>query len=83
MMLKGIWPDFQSQTGDISMTLYYRAYPQGTERTKGPYTLTTNTPKKEFMADGRVFRVRFEGNSAPAFARLGKPAFDAIPTGTQ
>lgn len=78
---RGIWPDFESQQGDVSLTLSLKPYPQGTARTKGPYTLTANANKKDFLASGRVATLAFSGSSAPAFMRIGKPVLDVVQTG--
>jgi hypothetical protein len=81
LMLQGIWPDFEDQQGDVSVTIYVREYPQSTEVAKGPYTLSDSQSKKDFRASGRVARVKFEGSAAPSFWRLGKPTFQAVQTG--
>lgn len=39
--IQRIAPDFEQQSGDVSLTLYMRDRPQSTAVTKGPYTLTT------------------------------------------
>ena len=83
MLVKGIWPDFQNQIGTVTLTVYTRGYPQDTEKTKGPFSLTASLSKKDFMADGRVIRFRMEGNNAPSFVRFGKIAVEAVPTGMQ
>lgn len=84
MMLRGLWPDFESQQGAASLTLSLRKYPQAeTIYTKGPYTLSPSQSKRDFMASGRVISATFEGASSPAFVRFGKPTFDAVATGQQ
>jgi hypothetical protein len=50
---------------------------------RGPYAISASQTKRDFRASGRIFRVRFSGNSAPTFAREGKHEFDIIPTGEQ
>lgn len=80
--IRGIWPDVQSQTGAINLTLYMRNYPQSTNiRTKGPFSLSPGQAKKDFLATGRIARIRYESVSAPLFWRLGKPIYDAIQGG--
>jgi hypothetical protein len=78
LLLKGIWPDFEDQQGSVSLTVYVREYPQGAQVTKGPYTLSTSTRKKDFRAQGRIAALEFTGS---AFARLGKPTFETTITG--
>lgn len=83
MVIRGVWPDFQSQVGTVSLTVYTRSYPQDTERVKGPYTLTASLTKKDFMVDGRIIRFRMEGNSSPSFVRFGQIAVETVPSGMQ
>jgi hypothetical protein len=80
VLLKGVWPDFENQDGDVSLTVYVRPYPQSTATTKGPYTLSEGGQKKDFMAQGRVASLKISG-AAGTYARIGKPTFEATPTG--
>ena len=81
LQIQGIWPDFESQQGNASLTVYVRAYPQATQVTKGPYTLTTAASKKDFRASGRIAAIKFSGSASPTFVRVGKPTFQAVATG--
>ena len=81
LMIRGIWPDFKGQIGPMNFEITTRKYPQATARQKGPYTLAPNQSKKDFRATGRVANVRFYGSSAPTYARMGKPEFDATDVG--
>lgn len=81
MMLRGMKPDFESQEGAVSLTLFMRKYAQATAVEKGPYTLAAGAGKKDFRASGAVTAIKFSGASNPSFMRLGKPVFDAVPTG--
>jgi hypothetical protein len=83
IQIKGLWPDFQSQMGPISLTIFTRKYPQDIDRQRGPYSLAPGQSKKDFLASGRVVRLHLAGNSAPTFFRLGKLEFDIEPTGQQ
>lgn len=83
IMVRGIWPDFRDQTGAVNVTVNVRPYPQATAVTKGPYALAPGQQRRDFLATGRVASVRYEGNSSPAFVRLGKPSFDVVGTGQQ
>lgn len=82
-LIRGIWPDFENQQGPVSLTVKYRAYPQSSERTKGPFALTVGAAKRDFLADGRIAALRFSGSSAPAFVRFGKPSLDVVLTGAK
>lgn len=81
--IKTVFPDFQGQVGPVSLSVYMRAYPQDTDRAKGPFMLSPNQSKRDFLADGRLARIRVAGNSSPAFCRQGRPQFDADASGMQ
>lgn len=79
IMVRNCIPDFEDQSGDVSLTLYARSYPVEAAAANGPYTLTTSTRKKDFRASGRLFALRFAGSNV--YARLGKPTFDCVRLG--
>jgi hypothetical protein len=81
VLARGIWPDFEGQIGEVSLSLEAKDYPQSTARQKGPYALPTGMPRRQFLAEGRVFTVTFSSDATPSFWRLGKPSFDIVPTG--
>ena len=81
VLMKGMLPDFEDQTGDVHLTIRHRAYPQATERTKGPYVLEPGRSKKDFLIDCCIASIEFSGASMPSFMRLGLPCFDGEPTG--
>lgn len=81
VMINGMWPDFGSQLGNLTLTIYAREYPQATERTHGPWTLQPGQHKRSFRLSGRIARVRLDWSSLPAFARGGKPEFDVSAIG--
>jgi hypothetical protein len=56
-------------------------HPQGDDIATSTVTLAPTAAKADLMASGRLFRVRFSGESAPTGVRLGKPTFDATPAG--
>jgi len=81
MGVNGVWPDFLNQAGQIWLTLKTRRRPQSTERVHGPWTLSPGQEQRSFRASGRIFRVRYEFNSVPAFVRYGRHEFDVSPLG--
>lgn len=81
VLVRGAWPDFKSQNGDVQMTLSFKQYPQSLASVKGPYILSETTAKKDFMAQGRLVSVKFEGTLSGT--RAGKMMFDAERTGRQ
>lgn len=83
VQISGIEPDIKDQAGAVALSLALRKYPQGAARIKGPYTLGPNTERRHFLASGRIAEVTFAGNSAPSFARFGRPVLLATPTGAE
>lgn len=85
MVVEGCWPDFKDQTANITMTLFFRDYPQSTAVTKGPYTLTAGMEKLDFIAEGRLLRVKLAGTggSGGKPTRLGNLTFDVKVASTQ
>ena len=78
-MITRMVPDFQGQTGDLSLTLNVRDWPQSAKTAKGPYTLTTSTRKKDFRASGRILSVKL--SSSNVAWRMGKPIFEGVAMG--
>lgn len=81
MMIRSVIPDFEDQTGDIALTLFVRDRPQSSATTKGPYTLTTSTTKKDFRASGKIMAVKLAYSDNSVAFRLGKLLFDTVPMG--
>lgn len=81
VLVRGITPDFKDQSGDVTLTIVVKDYPQSTGVTKGPYTLAAGRAKRDFMLSGRLISVKFAGSSG--FVRYGKPVFDVQPAGKQ
>lgn len=79
LFITGMWPDFEFQSGPVSLTLKLRQYPQSTVRTRGPYTLNVGMSQKHFRATGRVAAIRFAGTQGNV--RFGKPTFEVTQTG--
>jgi len=73
-------PDFKNQFGDVSLTVKTRDEPEGTERTKGPYTITTDTSEVSIRARGRF--VTFEMSGTGEF-RQGAPRILATAKGSR
>lgn len=80
-LLLGVWPDVKNQVGPINITAISRLKPQGDENVKGPFAMAAGQDKVDFRCSGRLFRLRFEGASLPAFARLGQIAVNVAPAG--
>lgn len=81
--LQGVWPDFETQLGPVSLTIYSRDKPQSDDREWGPYALSASTEKMDLRCSGRVFSIKLSGSSAPAYIGLGKLEFDISVRGTR
>lgn len=79
--INGMWPDFKDQQGAVSITLTSRFTPNGVETVFGPYVVAPSDDKTDMRASGRYYRIKFSGDSAPSFARLGRQVFDAARAG--
>ena len=82
-MVRSLWPDFSDQVGPVDMTLKSRLVPQGAETVYGPYSMVPGEDRVDIRATGRLFRVRFSGNSSPTAGRLGRPVFDLVRAGAR
>jgi hypothetical protein len=80
--VRGVWPDAQAQQGALNVSIFTRLYPQDPlVRARGPYPLSPGQSKTDFLATGRIARIRYESASAPTFWRLGRPVFDVAQGG--
>lgn len=72
------WPDIgDDQIGPVLLTLTTRPFPQAAETTFGPFAIAPGQSTVSFKSAGRLFRIAYSGFSSPAYARLGRPVFDA------
>lgn len=80
LLVRELWPDFRDQAGPVSVTLTARFEPQG-DGQMFTRTMDPAAAKVDFLATGRLFRVRFSGGGAPTGCRIGTPTFDVAPAG--
>lgn len=73
-------PDFQKQYGNVFLTIKTRDEPEGVERTKGPYTITTSTSEVPIRARGRFLTFEMSGTGE---CRLGAPRMLARAMGSR
>lgn len=79
--IDGFRPDFDDLRGGAQITFYSKDYPQGTERTYGPYNVTAATKRVSLRIKGRQLKYKIETNDAPTFYRVGSFTFDLYPSG--
>jgi hypothetical protein len=79
LMLRGIRPDFERQSGDVSLTVFARGHPQAAATSKGPYALAPGADRLCFRASGRI--LAFTLSAAGAGFRLGRPVLEAVALG--
>lgn len=65
----------------IQITLYSVMYPGGTERTYGPYTVTSTSTQIVTRLRGRQMAIEVSGSDLGSFARLGRVRFQWAPAG--
>jgi hypothetical protein len=75
----GCVPDVKSQSGEITLTVKSRIYPNGAEKTTGPMSLLTTTQRKNFRVTARQFALRWDWTTTGGFGRLGAIALDVAP----
>lgn len=76
-LVRGMWPDVKGQMGAWLLTIYSRLRPQDPNpRQFGPVSIAPTDDQIDIRFSGRLFRIRFSGNSLPAAGRLGVPVFD-------
>ncbi len=82
-MVRGLWPDLTNQVGPVNVTLFTRFKPEGVETSSGPYPVAAGQERVDIRVSGRLFRIRYDGNSAPAACRWGSPIFDVVQAGAR
>lgn len=81
LLVRGVWPDFKNQQGPVTVSVTPRLHPQDEELPSASAVMAPDDPKADLLVSGRLFRVRFSGQSAPTRCRIGKPVFDVAPAG--
>ena len=76
-------PDLANFAGGLKLTLKHRMWPQGDETTEEVGTIGASTTKLDFRVTARQIAVRFDWTSNPTRGRLGRLAFDVVPTGAR
>ncbi len=82
-MVRGLWPDLANQVGPVNLTLFTRLKPEGVETARGPYSVAAGQERVDVRVAGRLFRIRYDGNSAPAACRWGTTIFDVVQAGAR
>jgi hypothetical protein len=81
MSVKRFIPDFKSLAGSVDVTLKFRDYPTSTQRTNGPYEITTSTDKIDTRARGRQGALRIESDATGDDWRFGTFRAEVRPDG--
>ncbi len=76
-------PDFESLTGDATITLNIKRYPQqsDSESTLSPFTIDSSTDKKDTRARGRFVNLKIENKDLNQSWRFGTFRLDIQPDG--
>lgn len=81
----GFVPDFDRLTGNISLTINTRYYPQDPPTLSGPYTITATdtTPRIDLRCDGKLFGWTLDSNVLGGDFRLGLVRIQVQPSGAR
>ena len=74
-------PDFKNQTGAVDMTMKTRPFPTASQKTHGPFEITTSTTKKDTRIRGRQIAVRISSDAIDDKWRYGTLRLDMKPDG--
>lgn len=81
VMVRNIWPNIEGQQGALTMIVGTKFYPQGDFVSDATKTLSVGVDSVDFRSSGRMIRLTFEGESAPASARFGPISLDVTTRG--
>jgi hypothetical protein len=81
LLVRGLWPDFKDQAGPVRVDVTARLHPQAAEQAVATVAMAPGEAKADLLTSGRLFRLRFSGESAPTGCRIGMPTFDVVPAG--
>lgn len=85
MMIRSMKVDFQSQTGNLAMSINTGDYLNSTNFSGTPIAIGPTDAKKDFRQSGRLVLINFSGddggNVSDTFARQGQPVFDLVAMG--
>ena len=81
MFISDFIPDFDDQTGDVTVTLKFRDHPNGTQRTEETITSTTSTTHASLRARGRQVSMVVSSAATSSHWRVGDSRFNIQPDG--
>lgn len=83
MDIFGILPDFKRQSGNLSLTLLTRYYPNDADTVSQTYTSTTSTQRIDTREAGKMAGFKIESNVIGGDYRVGALRFDVQPSGAR
>jgi hypothetical protein len=81
MSIKRFIPDFKNLSGTVNVSLKFRDYPASTQRTTGPFPVTSSTTKVDTRARGRQGAIRIESSALDTAWRFGTYRAEIRPDG--
>ena len=81
MLVRKLVPDFKVLTGAISISLKGRKYPNGVQKTRGPFTVTSSTTYINPRMRTRQLAIALESNAIGANWRGGIMRGEIVPSG--
>lgn len=81
--LRRFWPDFEDRQGIVTLTLYGRMEPQGSETIYGPYTVlpgqtVIDVGGVDGLPTAAMFAIEWSASAAQTFARFGRHTMNAV-----
>jgi hypothetical protein len=85
MDMFGFIPDFERQTGNVSLNILTQFYPEDTPSVDGPYTLAANdsTPRIDLRSNGKMIGFELESNVIGGDFRVALLRVDAQQAGAR
>ena len=81
MSIKRFIPDFKNLAGTVNVSLKFRDYPASTQRTNGPFPVTSSTTKIDTRARGRQGAIRIDSSAIDTAWRFGTYRAEIRPDG--
>lgn len=68
--MRGLWPDFRDQNGPGAGERRRAAASPVPQAASASAAMAPGDPRADLLLSGRLFRIRFAGNSAPTGCRI-------------
>jgi hypothetical protein len=79
--IKRMVPDFKTLEGSVSLTLNGRTYPQGAQKSKGPFTVTSATTKVDLRMRSKQISFKVASSALGDYWRFSDWRAEGVPHG--